>query len=277
MPFCSNCGNQIANSDKFCIKCGTPIQRNSSIWSSSNDRKVSFAGEIKKCPNCGEIINSFTPNCPSCGYELRNTKTTNYILEFSKKIEAANSSKQKDDLIRHFVMPNTKEDIYEFMILAATNLEAGGDNTDAWLIKLEQAHQKAKIVFDNSPEIKYLDELYNNATRKYKNSKATNRFSSLGQFFSNHKLELLLIFLVFFGLILIFLGSIFGIGPVCDWHSTTTTGHLWWKEEHYKWHSWPYLTIIGTIIAGLSFILSVITIAIKSGKKRRDQNMHKNQ
>ena len=68
-------------------------------------------------------------------------------------------------------MPNTKEDIYEFMILAATNLEASGDNTDAWLIKLEQAHQKAKYMFGDSVDIKYIDDVYYNATNNYKRIK----------------------------------------------------------------------------------------------------------
>ena len=25
MPFCTNCGNQLANDAKFCTTCGTPI------------------------------------------------------------------------------------------------------------------------------------------------------------------------------------------------------------------------------------------------------------
>jgi len=27
--------------------------------------------EIYKCPSCGEILKSYTANCPACGFELR--------------------------------------------------------------------------------------------------------------------------------------------------------------------------------------------------------------
>ena len=30
-----------------------------------------FKGKVYKCPNCGEILQSFSLICPSCGYEIR--------------------------------------------------------------------------------------------------------------------------------------------------------------------------------------------------------------
>lgn len=187
MTFCTNCGCSVNEHANFCPRCGVSIRKDYSINSDGfSERKVTYDGEIKKCPNCGEILKSFTPNCPSCGYELRNSRTTNYILDFSRKLEAAATSKQKDDLIRHFVMPNTKEDIYEFMILAASNLETGGDNTDAWLVKLEQAYQKAKYIFGDSPEIKPISNIYNNATKRYSKIKFKQKSKSFGTFLVKH-------------------------------------------------------------------------------------------
>ena len=187
MAFCMNCGCTVNEHANFCPRCGVSTRKDcSTISDGFSERKVTYDGEIKKCPNCGEILKSFTPNCPSCGYELRNSRTTNYILEFSKKLEAAATSKQKDDLIRHFVMPNTKEDIYEFMILAASNLETGGDNTDAWLVKLEHAYQKAKYIFGDSLEIKPISNIYNNATKQYSKIKFKQKTKSFGSFLVKH-------------------------------------------------------------------------------------------
>lgn len=187
MAFCANCGCSVNEHANFCPRCGATTRKDHSANTDGfSERKVTYDGEIKKCPNCGEILKSFTPNCPSCGYELRNSRTTNYILEFSKKLEAAATSKQKDDLIRHFVMPNTKEDIYEFMILAASNLETGGDNTDAWLVKLEHAYQKAKYIFGDSLEIKPITNIYNNATKQYSKIKFKQKTKSFGSFLVKH-------------------------------------------------------------------------------------------
>lgn len=202
MAFCMNCGCSVNEHANFCPKCGATTRKDHSANTDGfSERKVTYDGEIKKCPNCGEILKSFTPNCPSCGYELRNSRTTNYILEFSKKLEAAATSKQKDDLIRHFVMPNTKEDIYEFMILAASNLETDGDNTDAWLVKLEQAYQKAKYIFGDSLEIKPISNIYNNATKQYSKIKFKQKSKSFGSFLVKHWRGFVLAVLGLFGII----------------------------------------------------------------------------
>ena len=283
--FCLYCGYKTSKDACFCPNCGQSIkkaahsaqeQTNSNagfVNVSSNNRqyeqtrKEIYDGEIKKCPNCGEVINSFTPNCPTCGYELRNSSTTNYIHEFSRKLESASSAKQKDNLIRHFVMPNTKEDIYEFMILAATNLETGGENTDAWLVKLEQAHQKAKYMFGDSSDIKYIDDIYYNATTNYRKIKRNDKANSRGQFVSEHWFGILLLILGLASFILIILGSVFHVGVV-SWNDTETTGHLWWKKEEVVTNSAPVLAIIGGILA----FITVMTAVIGKNKNEADDS-----
>ena len=265
MAFCANCGCSVNEHANFCPRCGATTRKDHSANTDGfSERKVTYDGEIKKCPNCGEILKSFTPNCPSCGYELRNSRTTNYILEFSKKLEAAATSKQKDDLIRHFVMPNTKEDIYEFMILAASNLETGGDNTDAWLIKLEHAHQKAQYMFGYSADIKYIDDIYYNATKNYKRIKRYDKANSIGHFLSIHWFGFLLIVLGTLSFLLIILGSVFHVGVV-TWNETKTSGLLWWKKEEVESHSIQVLTIIGGILA----YITVMTAGIGKSKHNK--------
>lgn len=256
--YCSKCGNEIESDDEFCSKCGNAVRKKfNSGFEDVSTRKETFDGEIRKCPNCGEVLKSFTPNCPSCGYELRNLQTTNYILDFSRKIETASTVKQKDDLIRHFVMPNTKEDIYEFMILAATNLEAGGDNTDAWLIKLEQAHEKAKFMFGESSDIKYIDKIYYNAINNYKKIKRNDKANSIGSFLSNHWFGVLLLVLAILSFTLILLGSVFNIGVVTE-EDTYTTGHLWWKKEVVDQYSIHVLADVGGVLAVITIFIALI-------------------
>ncbi len=72
MGNCSNCGKQLVEGTKFCNECGAKV--NSSDTQNKTDRKVMYAGEIYKCPHCGEVLNAFLTNCSSCGYELRGTR-----------------------------------------------------------------------------------------------------------------------------------------------------------------------------------------------------------
>ena len=166
---------------RYCPKCGTPV--NNVVRS---ERKVVFEGDVHKCPNCGEILNSFTVECPACGYELRNVRVSSGVEEFSLKLEKieasrgakkrlfskasvenANIKKQRISFIRNFAIPNTKEDILEFMILAASNIntkaeptEDEAEESDAWKAKFEQAYQKAEYQFGDDVEFYRFQKIY---------------------------------------------------------------------------------------------------------------------
>ena len=161
MAFCINCGQELAEGAKFCANCGKAVNN-----TSTNQRKTVYDGELHKCPNCGERLDSFVTICPSCGYELRGARVTSVVNDLAQKLERTESVEQKIDLIRNFYIPNTKEDIYEFFILATSNMNSDSYAVEAWYAKLEQAYQKAKLSFGNAPEFQYLSQLYNKAKKE---------------------------------------------------------------------------------------------------------------
>lgn len=143
MKFCAQCGGELSEGAKFCSECGAPTGNSS----------AEAAGKTVKCPQCGELIDAFVAKCPACGYELRGSQTLSRVRELEDALEGVESPKKRSELIRNFYIPNTKEDIYEFVILATSNLKAGGSDDSAWSAKLEQAIQKAELVFGNGPEL----------------------------------------------------------------------------------------------------------------------------
>ena len=196
MAFCSNCGSKLVDGAKFCQKCGAPV--NDDNRGPTIKRQQEFVGKIYKCPNCGEVLQSFVRNCPSCGFEIRDVSVTSSIKEFAQKIEAIElhreyekprgiftrdyapdwipkADEQKISLIHSFYVPNTKEDMLEFMILATSNLDTslfGLTSTtnekarkavaDAWLSKIKQVYAKAKTSYGNDNDFREIDELYHN-------------------------------------------------------------------------------------------------------------------
>ena len=130
-------------------------------------------GDIRKCPSCGAIVESFTTRCPDCGHEFSNIGTVSSFNLLSSKLEALENKKKgtiwgviKDDsidkqkvsLINGFPVPTTKEDILEFVSMATplakpanklmifTDLDAGQYGVaKAWKSKCEQVIMKARF------------------------------------------------------------------------------------------------------------------------------------
>lgn len=163
MPYCIKCGKPISDDAKFCGSCGAPVQP----VDDNTKRQSVYEGKIHKCPNCGEIIDSFVTECPACGYELRSSKSLGSVRELSQILQKVSSSEQKIDIISSFYIPNTKEDIYEFAILAAANIKIDSYAADAWYAKLEQAYKKAELSIKDTKEFLYVRKLYKKAKRKY--------------------------------------------------------------------------------------------------------------
>lgn len=165
------------------------------------ERQVVFEGKIHKCPSCGEILKSFVANCPACGYEIRDAVSTSSVKKFALKLEnienrampmqqegsvmkklfgrdfkkedeekearrvfEAQKDQEKATLILNFPIPNTREDILEFMLLIATNIDTihgfGDATSKAWITKLEQVYQKAKISMGNGTDFEQIEHLY---------------------------------------------------------------------------------------------------------------------
>lgn len=159
------------------------------------ERKYIYEGEIHKCPNCGEILESFSGRCPACGIELRGVKSSDSVQEFVLKLEAIEASReeesprgilggllqkyrisktdeQKISLIKNFSVPNTKEDILEFMILATSNIDMSIYSslkmsdasekamTEAWNAKIKQVYAKAKNTCRLDSDFFQIQELY---------------------------------------------------------------------------------------------------------------------
>ncbi len=206
--FCSYCGTKLDIDAKFCKNCGKRTNQEN-----LSKRNVIYEGNLHKCPNCGEMLKSFVSNCPSCGYEFRNTHSSNSIREFIIKLEQIEAkempeieenesvmkqifgkdlnekdkedearedfeeqkAKEKANLIINFSVPNTKEDILEFMILAASNIDTKKEIDDivseAWISKLEQVYQRAEITMKNNPDFVEIKKIYDTKKKQIKHKK----------------------------------------------------------------------------------------------------------
>ena len=207
--FCSNCGNKLIDNAKFCNACGTKI-----VKESAEERKNTYDGEIHKCPNCGDTIDAYETVCEACGFELRGRKAVSVVHELAMKLEQTNDFRKKEELIRTFYIPNTKEDILEFFILATSNIEVGGNDMKAWIAKLEQAYQKAELSLSGTPEFERLKLLYKKTQAKGRMNATFGVFKSIGECFKSTYTWIIIGLLCFY----LFFFSPFGIRSSHDKH-----------------------------------------------------------
>jgi hypothetical protein len=156
-------------------------------------------GDVKKCPACGGITTSFLAKCVDCGHEFSNIEANVSIEKLFKLLsEIENTPKEKfgmfendkkeayesdfvqkkAEIIKNFPIPNTKNDILEFLTSAlphARKVKSGIGSlfsskflgvTDsykeqeigkAWKYKSEQIILKARFLLKEDK--KALDEI----------------------------------------------------------------------------------------------------------------------
>lgn len=217
--YCSNCGNALNQGARFCHVCGNAIDEvahsqslpmNNSSFSQSKQeygtnegiRSEEYVGKIYKCPHCGAAVTQTTALCPECGNKITGQDAVRSVKELSEKLmelemnrkqggimqafrfTANPTDKQKLALIQSFPIPNSIDDIQEFMLLAIANIDVSlskrgfgkslsagsyydGDPkvmarriSDAWVGKMQQAYQKAKVLFPNDVAFATIRQLY---------------------------------------------------------------------------------------------------------------------
>jgi hypothetical protein len=86
----------------------------------ADNPKSNKEGDLKKCPSCGAPVESFTSNCKECGHEFRNVNSNQSLNKLFEQLKKTPIS-QHPSLISNFPIPNTKEDLIEFIVLCINN------------------------------------------------------------------------------------------------------------------------------------------------------------
>lgn len=208
MAYCSKCGQMLRDGAKFCDNCGTPVD----VANDSSKRKVVFEGKVYKCPNCGEILDAFMVNCPSCGYEIRGAEAADSVKSFAVQLANARSEAEIVSIIRHFPIPNTKEDIWEFMILASSNVnqDLDGEISSAWQAKLEQVMQKSRLVLHEKSDLSEIEKQYQGILKKLGRKRSIQSAKKMGSSFAEIIPALPRLIIVFGWLL-----SLFVLLPMC--------------------------------------------------------------
>lgn len=136
-------------------------------------------GVVHKCPSCGSPIESGKGQCGSCGYEFRGIEANSSVKELSKLIlKAEEDDRTGDNIIINFPVPNTKEDLLEFIFFTKSKAFSRDELSDAYRKKYYECIDKASFYFPNDPQLKMvIEEGKRNKRNFYKNLSSGGRYA----------------------------------------------------------------------------------------------------
>lgn len=168
------------------------IKKSEEEKAQSSAPKSNKLGDVKKCPACGAIVQSYLGSCPECGYAFENIGANSSTQELARKCEAisndlnkaligATEEDQKElvmhhpdtlaNTIRTFSIPNTKADLFEFITYSQSLMmdrSTFRKVADAYLVKYREAITKAKLLFHNDPTFQKLIEEQENVETEFR-------------------------------------------------------------------------------------------------------------
>lgn len=197
---CQYCGKKLAADAFFCSQCG------------KEQIKTKFINAVPSytCPFCGATADVFSCTCKYCGKEQIGVVQSKAVLELTAKLEELESKRsnskigmlfesasftkmskideQKINLISTFVVPNSKADLLEFMVLASSNIDGRikacnnyieadmqkkefavrKATCEAWIAKRNQVYNKARISFGNEDDFLVFEKLMNDKREEIK-------------------------------------------------------------------------------------------------------------
>ena len=218
MAFCVECGTKLPDGAKFCFSCGTPVANTGTGEQDkkTNEKIIPVSQEkMFKCPNCSSSISRLDAVCPYCGAQVSDREASVSVKRFAEQLyeiekEAtekkglsnlfglgqimekgygSKSFNRKISLISSFPIPNTIEEITEFVVLAANSIDVqwGKDTlqnrmygkpgmtyysditlANTWINKLNQAYDKARISFPTDPRFRTIEKIYTDKMKELK-------------------------------------------------------------------------------------------------------------
>lgn len=155
--------------------------------------KSNKLGDVRKCPACGALVNSFHRKCQECGYVFENIQVCTSVAQLSDRLMKAKTEKSLKSVISSFPVPSTKGDLMEFITLLrpyiyksdTTLIGLGKEPNSHWgskydayllnqayLLKYKECLEKIKIYFPTDETLnQYVTELHEAEKRTIKKQK----------------------------------------------------------------------------------------------------------
>lgn len=138
----------------------------------SSAPKSNKFGDVKKCPACGAIIQSYQGICQECGYAFENTDANLSSMKLYELLLKENNTRKMQYIIETFPIPNTKADLLEFLTaLKPRIMDTASAFSEAYYKKYAECIEKAKVAYIGDKQLQLFIEDFEKLKKEIKKRK----------------------------------------------------------------------------------------------------------
>lgn len=141
----------------------------------SSAPKSNKLGDVKKCPACGAMVQSYQGICPECGYAFENTDANSAVKELSSLLQKEADTVKMEKIIDSYPIPMDKASLLAFVTwLRPQSTDTGNPLANAYYKKYAECVNKIKVSFANDKELSPFIAHFAEDEKKIKKQKIIN-------------------------------------------------------------------------------------------------------
>ena len=169
--FCSFCGQQLKVTAKFCSGCGR------AVIDDNNGKNVDPNDDFIEVDEMFDELEEESTQANDRN-KSASRNVSHDIDDFELRYSKAKNDDVKIAVIDSFMLPRDSTEMMQLVALCAENISKTGSNSyeveTAWMGKLDQAYQRARLTMGNDPLFGEIEAVYLEKSQEYatKNGKA---------------------------------------------------------------------------------------------------------
>ena len=181
---CPKCGQEIDSMTTSCPWCGCQINYKEAVNSITIFNQELQKIDSEKIQAIRVVEEDFQEQINKAWREKKKEELKQNEEDQVNKIEDRYNEK-KENYIMNFPVPNTKEDIVQFMTLISSNIEnsfkgKSDIDTDVWVSKFNQIKSQAEIAMVHDESLSKVLAIYNETMEKYQQKKKKDTILVIG-------------------------------------------------------------------------------------------------
>lgn len=130
------------------------LQKAEQEKAASSAPKSNKLGDVKKCPSCGAMVQSFQGVCPECGYAFEGVDANSAIKELSNLLQRESDIEKMERIIDSFPIPMDKATLLSFLTwLRPQSVDTKNPLANSYFKKYAECVNKIKVSFSDDKDL----------------------------------------------------------------------------------------------------------------------------